>query len=504
MRFPRALLHAFLFLIFAHGAIAHTPRIDPAGVPGAMLVCGGDASDAALQRFIDLAGGKNARIVVIDVNDAKAAARLLERLTNSTGKRDGAAPRLVRWKDAKPALKDATGVWLIARQPDLAGPMLVSEQPLREECLAMLKRSGVIATSGANLLDDHGLGLLPMTNVRSLLETKKGRTRDGQVTFEVAEGACLLVKGRALSAVGEGTTTLSLAASRTLPERTIELRGKAQEDLTALRRAALDRGQNFPPAVVDPPVVPQGTLFIVGGGAGFDDQLKQFVKLAGGEGKAVVVIFQTAAPDPLSDGARIKTAFQKAGARKAIVLNARTQADVESSAFLDALKEATGVWFGGGRQWRFVDCYENTKALPLLFDVLQRGGAIGGTSAGATIQGDYLCRGGVFNNFDIRYEGYERGLGFLKGVAIDQHFTQRKRHADMTSLVKTYPQYLGIGIDEATALVVRGSVGEVVGQGKVFFYDTKRKLLDKGLDYEALSAGGQYELKERRILRAGR
>jgi cyanophycinase len=198
----------------------------------------------------------------------------------------------------------------------------------------------------------------------------------------------------------------------------------------------------------------------------------------------------------------VANVFRKAGAKKVTILYGKTIAEVESKEFLDTLTEATGLWFDGGRQWRFVDCYENTKALPLMFDVLKRGGVIGGTSAGATIQGDYLCRGGVFNNFDIRCEGYERGLGFLKGVAIDQHFTQRKRHADMTQLMKVYPQYLGIGLDEATAIVVKGQVADVLGKGKVHFYDAARKVEKGQPDYEALSAGGRYDLKARKILMA--
>src|ERR1700677_476868 len=158
------------------------------------------------------------------------------------------------------------------------------------------------------------------------------------------------------------------------------------------------------------------------------------------------------------------------------------------------------ISFDGGRQWRFVDCYENTKALQLMFDVLKRGGVIAGSSAGATIQGEYLCRGGVFDNFDIRSEGYERGLGFLKGVAIDQHFSQRKRQGDMTQLMKVYPQYLGIGLDEATAIVVKGHVAEVIGKGRAHFYDAGRKV-EKGDDFEALPAGGQYDLKERKVMK---
>jgi len=282
------------------------------------------------------------------------------------------------------------------------------------------------------------------------------------------------------------------------PLRKLSVEGKTQQDLTALRRAALDRKESFPPKMPEPPVVDKGTLVIVGGGGSPDGLYQKFVEYAGGAGKANIVIFPTAASDPLPKRDAVAAAFKKAGAKKATLLYGQTQAEVESKEFLDTLKEATGIWFDGGRQWRFVDCYENTKALPLMFDVLKRGGVIGGTSAGATIQGEYLCRGGVFNNFDIRYEGYERGLGFLKGVAIDQHFTQRKRQSEMTSLMKIYPQYLGIGIDEATAIVVKGSMAEVIGKGKVHFYDANRKVEKGQPDYEAFSAGARYDLKLRK------
>jgi cyanophycinase len=257
---------------------------------------------------------------------------------------------------------------------------------------------------------------------------------------------------------------------------------------------------NFPPKMPEAPFVENGTLVIVGGGGSPEGLYTKFVEYAGGRDKANIVIFPTA--DESSGGKKFDNAavFKKAGAKKATVLNGRTQTEVESKEFLDALKEATGLWFGGGRQWRFVDCYENTKAVPLMFDVLKRGGVIGGSSAGATIQGDYLARGGVFDNYDIRYEGYERGLGFLKGVAIDQHFSQKERLRDMTQLMKVYPQYLGIGIDEATAIVVKGSTADVIGKGKVHFYDTNRKVEAGQPDYEALSAGGRYDLKERKIL----
>ena len=69
--------------------------------------------------------------------------------------------------------------------------------------------------------------------------------------------------------------------------------------------------------------------------------------------------------------------------------------------------------------------------------------------------------------------GYERGLDFLPGTAVDQHFSQRNRFADLKALTQAYPRLLGIGIDESTALVVRKKTGTVTGKGKVFFYDNR-------------------------------
>jgi len=136
----------------------------------------------------------------------------------------------------------------------------------------------------------------------------------------------------------------------------------------------------------------------------------------------------------------------------------------------------------------------------LIRDVLRRGGVIGGSSAGASIQADYLVRGSPLGNTEMMCEGYERGLGFLPGVAVDQHFTRRNRFADMTALMKTYPQLLGIGIDESTALVVHGHVGNVLGSGKVHFYDRNKSVPQGGPDYETVPAGGRYDLKARKVL----
>ena len=168
--------------------------------------------------------------------------------------------------------------------------------------------------------------------------------------------------------------------------------------------------------------------------------------------------------------------------------------------FWNPLNDATGIWFGGGRQWNFSDSYYGTKAHKLMKDVLARGGVIGGSSAGASIQARYMCRANPVANFDIMAPGYERGLGFIGGIAIDQHFSQRGRQKDMTQLVDRYPQLLGIGLDEGTAIIVKKSDATVVGKGKVHFYDRNQPVVPGKPDYLALEDGEAFNLEFRKVI----
>ena len=148
----------------------------------------------------------------------------------------------------------------------------------------------------------------------------------------------------------------------------------------------------------------------------------------------------------------------------------------------------------------FSDSYYGTTAHQLMKKVLDRGGVIAGSSAGASIQARYMCRANPVANFDIMAPGYERGLGFIGGIAIDQHFSQRGRHKDMTQLVERYPQLLGIGIDEATAIIVTKSNAKIVGKGKVHFYDRTQPVITGEDDFTALADGQSFDLETREII----
>ena len=214
----------------------------------------------------------------------------------------------------------------------------------------------------------------------------------GYVGFGVDESTALLVDGRNLEVIGDNLVTVCLAAGEDREALEIELQQGDVADLTALRRAARDRaGPAFPPAKMKTPSVPSGALVLGGGGRMPDEVIEQFIELAGGP-DALIVVLPTAVPNPQPNRNSAEKMLRRAGATNVVVLPQRQRAEVESDAFLNKLKKAGGVWFGGGRQGRFVDAYENTRAFDLLHDVLRRGGVIGGSSAGASIQGEYLAR----------------------------------------------------------------------------------------------------------------
>jgi len=129
-----------------------------------------------------------------------------------------------------------------------------------------------------------------------------------------------------------------------------------------------------------------------------------------------------------------------------------------------------------------------------LFAVLERGGVIGGSSAGATIQGSYLVRGAPEGNRIMMAPGHEEGFGFLRDAAIDQHVNTRGRAEDLRPVLQKHRRLLGIALDEATALIVRGDVCAIVGAGTArFFAAPEAPALE-------LVTGARYDLAARRAL----
>jgi cyanophycinase len=237
----------------------------------------------------------------------------------------------------------------------------------------------------------------------------------------------------------------------------------------------------------------KGSLVIVGGGRIPQSISEKFIALAGGP-DANFVFIPTAAEDQALNRQTGDESPKLFGLKNVTVLHTRDRNEANTEKFVAPLRKANGVWFGGGRQWRLVDSYLDTLVHKELLALLERGGVIGGSSAGATIQGSYLVRGAREGNQIMMAKGYEVGLGFLKNTAIDQHINTRKRENDMAEVITAHPELLGIGIYESTAIVVQGDKFEVIGDGKVAITDGKER---DGQKYYLLSVGARFDLKAR-------
>ncbi|MEK6231079.1 MAG: Type 1 glutamine amidotransferase-like domain-containing protein, partial [Luteolibacter sp.] len=190
----------------------------------------------------------------------------------------------------------------------------------------------------------------------------------------------------------------------------------------------------FASAVEVAPVVgPEaGALVIMGGGGkdhAFELIFAKFVELAGGKDARIVIVTTAASSSPdyeYTQSGAARYAKEKLGVADATVLHTHDSKQADTAEFVAPITKATGVWFGGGRQWRFTKAYGGTRAEKEFLKVLERGGAIGGSSAGATIQGSFLARGDTSGN-TIMVGDVQRGFGYIRNTAIDQHVVARGR-----------------------------------------------------------------------------
>lgn len=244
----------------------------------------------------------------------------------------------------------------------------------------------------------------------------------------------------------------------------------------------------------------RGHLVIVGGGRMTREITNEFVRLAGGLDQPIVTIPTASEGEDWGDDYLAKCYAKKAGFEQIAVLHTRDPKVADTDEFVQPLRTARAVWIDGGRQWRLADSYLGTRTERELHALLERGGVIGGSSAGATIQGSYLVRGSPSGNAIMMSPGHEAGFGFLQNCAIDQHVIARKRHYDLYQVVQRFPQLLGVGIDESTAWIINGNEARVVGVSDVLIHNADEVPADPDEPYITLHPGDRFDLVTRKRL----
>ncbi|MER7250365.1 cyanophycinase [Kribbella sp. NPDC000426] len=262
-----------------------------------------------------------------------------------------------------------------------------------------------------------------------------------------------------------------------------------------------------------------GALFAIGGA---EDKLKkrtvlqEFVEAAGGP-KARIVVVPTASalgPDVIDV---YRALFAALGAESVVGVRPENREDADDPAFIAPLNDATGVFMTGGNQLKLAGVVTGTAFGRAVTAAHARGAAVGGTSAGASILAEHMIAFGRSGATPRqRMSQLSGGLGLVQGAIVDQHFAQRNRYGRLLSLVAQSPGLLGIGVDEDTAAVFRGSHLEVVGRGAVTIFDGSRitsnghyagrsePLLASGVVLHVLPATATFDLQNRVLLSYGK
>lgn len=258
--------------------------------------------------------------------------------------------------------------------------------------------------------------------------------------------------------------------------------------------------------------IPKGKLFIIGGGDRSDELMTQLINLSELKKKDYIVVLPMSSAEPVESFTYFKAQFQKLTPNPIIMMN-YDKTMVNNKVLNDSLQNAKLIFISGGDQTRFMDVVKNTPVYTAIHKAYENGSTIAGTSAGAAVMCEHMITGNqklqtkyseTFDN--IRYDNLETtvGLGLIKNVIIDQHFLKRSRYNRLLSALVEFPDHIGIGIDESTALIVRNKEIEIAGESEVIVVKKPKRITKsqkdnlvsiKSLEMGVYTQGQKFKIK---------
>lgn len=256
------------------------------------------------------------------------------------------------------------------------------------------------------------------------------------------------------------------------------------------------------------------TVLIAIGGGEFAEAslvLEKFLDLLKKKSESQITVMTVATAEPTSAAEKYHSLFRKNGIKKINSIDISQREDSFAEDSLKKIREADALFFTGGDQLNVTSLLGGSALHNLIHERVEEGFIIAGTSAGATMMSNSMIIGGESDNAP-QVGGVEiaPGMDLVKETMIDTHFSQRGRHGRLLATVAHYPQDLGIGIDEKTAIFIRNYEFEVVGEGVVTVMDGS-KMTHSNLPYrkeneplamfdvciQVLPQGYKYNLKTR-------
>jgi cyanophycinase len=255
----------------------------------------------------------------------------------------------------------------------------------------------------------------------------------------------------------------------------------------------------------------KGKLCIIGGGSRPDVMVDRIINEARLNDGGYGIILPMSSEDPDSSVWYANQQFVTRGINSVYGVNFR-KGQTYSAPKLDSIRNARLIYITGGDQVRFMGVVQGTEIEKAIHDAYSKGALIAGTSAGAAVMSKIMITGNelkhpdytsTFRTMEADNLETKPGLGFIQNAVIDQHFVRRSRYNRLISAVIEYPDVKGIGIDEATAILVSGNTAEVLGDSQVIVFENPKrskvvkdgKLSAKGINMNIYLSGETFSLK---------
>ncbi|WP_300603263.1 cyanophycinase [Niabella sp.] len=255
----------------------------------------------------------------------------------------------------------------------------------------------------------------------------------------------------------------------------------------------------------------KGSLFIIGGGDRSPQLMQELVKTAGFRANDYIVILPMATGIPEESAAFISGQLAEICKNPITSFNFSGEQANSHQSWIDSVRNARLIYIVGGDQNKFMDVVKGSRLFTAMHQAFANGATISGTSAGAAVMSEIMITGeerdksdkDSFREIKRNNAVTTQGMGFITSAIVDQHFIKRSRYNRLLSVLSDHPDKTVIGIDESTAIIVKGKKVRVVGESQVLVIANPRKLnvfnndkaTFKNASLSLFSAGEGFELK---------
>jgi cyanophycinase len=211
------------------------------------------------------------------------------------------------------------------------------------------------------------------------------------------------------------------------------------------------------------------SVFIaVGGGGQHPDILEAFFDSIKTKREASVAVMTVASNEVEGMRADYNAMFRKHNVKHVSVIDIFSREDAHNPSALKKIENADAIYFTGGDQLNVTSLFGGSPLDNLLHEKVREGVVIAGTSAGAAMMASSMIKNGKGDRSPwVGAVETSSGLDLIENTVIDTHFAERGRYGRLLTALAHHPHIIGIGLDEATAIVVKGKKFKVVGKGSV-------------------------------------